>query len=354
MRNERSSSARMGWELHAIATFALHRSTDATLADIQLSGRELADKLNMPDKTRSAASWVDRAGTFGLRHSRFIARSDRAELVAVADPAFGSDRPVPDELRDLARYTDHREMLARGDLDGVIVASPSEMHVSHALDCLDAGVAVLIEKPVAVDREQARPLLDRLVDDPEARVLVGHHRRHHPAVAAARSLIEEGRLGEIRTVAAIWATHKSDPYFEVEWRRRRPGGGMLLINLIHEVDMLRHLVGEIVSVKAIASNKARARGRGHRGTRPAVRERGHRHTGRFRQRGIAVGLGPGHRGRPHLPLPRRAALPSDRGFAGRSLRAGHGGVHAAGACAGRKLGYQFCPGHSRSWPVFVE
>lgn len=224
MRNERSSSARMGWELHAIATFALHRSTDATLADIQLSGRELADKLNMPDKTRSAASWVDRAGTFGLRHSRFIARSDRAELVAVADPAFGSDRPVPDELRDLARYTDHREMLARGDLDGVIVASPSEMHVSHALDCLDAGVAVLIEKPVAVDREQARPLLDRLVDDPEARVLVGHHRRHHPAVAAARSLIEEGRLGEIRTVAAIWATHKSDPYFEVEWRRRRPGG----------------------------------------------------------------------------------------------------------------------------------
>lgn len=197
------------------------------------------------------------AGTFGLRHSRFISRSDRADLVAVADPAFGSDRPVPVELRDVARYTDHREMLARGDLDGVIVASPSEMHVSHALDCLDAGVAVLVEKPVAVDREQARPLLDRLAEDRQARVLVGHHRRHHPAVAAARALIEEGRLGEIRTVAAIWATHKTDPYFEVGWRRRRPGGGVLLINLIHEVDMLRHLVGEIVSVQAIASNKAR-------------------------------------------------------------------------------------------------
>lgn len=197
------------------------------------------------------------AGTFGLRHSRFIARSDRADLVAVADPAFGTDWPVPGELRDLARYTDHRQMLARGDLDGVIVASPSEMHVSHALDCLDAGVAVLVEKPVAVDREQARPLLDRLATDPDARVLVGHHRRHHPAVAAARELIEAGRLGEIRTVAAVWATSKTDPYFDVEWRRRRPGGGMLLINLIHEVDMLRHLVGEIASVEAIASNKAR-------------------------------------------------------------------------------------------------
>lgn len=197
------------------------------------------------------------AGTFGLRHSRFIAPSDRADLVAVADPAFGTDRPVPDELADLARYTDHREMLARGDLDGVIVASPSEMHVAHALDALDAGVAVLVEKPVAVDREQARPLLERVAADPGARVLVGHHRRHHPAVAAARSLIEEGRIGEIRTVAAIWATHKTDPYFDVEWRRRRPGGGMLMINLIHEVDMLRHLVGEIVSVDAIASNKAR-------------------------------------------------------------------------------------------------
>ncbi|MDQ0381926.1 Gfo/Idh/MocA family protein [Amycolatopsis thermophila] len=197
------------------------------------------------------------AGTFGLRHSRFIARSDRAGLVAVADPTFGSDRPVPDELREVARYADHREMLARGDLDGVIVASPSEMHVAHALDCLDAGVAVLVEKPVAVDREQARPLLDRVAEDPRARVLVGHHRRHHPAVAAARSLIEEGRLGEIRAVAAVWATHKTDAYFEIEWRRRRPGGGMLLINLIHEVDLLRHLVGEITSVQAIASNKAR-------------------------------------------------------------------------------------------------
>lgn len=208
------------------------------------------------DEKRSRLALIG-AGTFGVRHSRFIARSDRADLVAVADPAFGTDRPVPDEMRGIARYTDHRQMLTRGDLDGVIVASPSETHVSHALDCLDAGVAVLIEKPVAVDREQARPLLDRLATDPDARVLVGHHRRHHPAVAAARELIEAGRLGEIRTVAAVWATSKTDPYFDVEWRRRRPGGGMLLINLIHEVDLLRHLVGEVVSFEAIASNKAR-------------------------------------------------------------------------------------------------
>jgi predicted dehydrogenase len=197
------------------------------------------------------------AGTFGLRHSRFVAKSDRADLVAVADPTFAADGALPEELRDLARYPDHREMLARGDLDGVIVASPSELHVAHALDCLDAGVAVLVEKPVAVDRVQAQPLLDRVAVDPGARVLVGHHRRHHPGVAAARALIEEGWLGEIRAVAAVWATHKNDSYFDVEWRRRRPGGGVLLINLIHEVDLLRHLVGEIVGMEAIVSNKAR-------------------------------------------------------------------------------------------------
>jgi len=208
------------------------------------------------DEKRSRLGLIG-AGTFGVRHSRFIARSDLADLVAVADPAFGTDRPVPDEMRDLAQYSDHRQMLARGDLDGVIVASPSETHVSLALDCLDAGVAVLIEKPVAVDREQARPLLDRLAADPDARVLVGHHRRYHPAVAAAREVIEAGRLGEIRTIAAIWATSKADPYFDVEWRRQRPGGGMLMINLIHEVDLLRHLVGEIVSFEAITSNNAR-------------------------------------------------------------------------------------------------
>jgi predicted dehydrogenase len=142
------------------------------------------------------------------------------------------------------------------EVDGVVVASPNRFHVDQALLCIDEGVGVLVEKPVA-DTVTAAERLAAAVESKDARVIVGHHRAHSPIMARAKAVIDEGRLGRIVAVMGSAVFFKPDHYFEDGPWRREPGGGPILINMIHEVHSLRMLCGEIVAVQAVASNAVR-------------------------------------------------------------------------------------------------
>ena len=96
----------------------------------------------------------------------------------------------------------------------------------------------------------------RAVGDSGVKTLVGHHRRYLAAVQEARRVITGGELGALVAASVLWATRKPDPYFDVAWRTQ-PGGGPLLINAIHEIDLLRHLCGEIRLVSGLQSHAAR-------------------------------------------------------------------------------------------------
>ncbi|HFS5644382.1 Gfo/Idh/MocA family protein [Raoultella ornithinolytica] len=85
---------------------------------------------------------------------------------------------------------------------------------------------------------------------------MGHHRRHNALIAAARTLIDSGELGQIVTVSAHWVLQKPDDYFDVAWRRE-PGAGPLLVNLVHDIDLMRYLFGEIDQVQAFTSHAVR-------------------------------------------------------------------------------------------------
>ncbi len=139
----------------------------------------------------------------------------------------------------------------------MILATPTPFHVVGGLEAVAAGVPALIEKPIADHLGEAL----RLVEAAEAAgvpVLVGHHRRHNPMLQAAREAIAGGRVGQVLAVHAQCWFRKADSYFEPEWRRR-PGAGPVLTNLIHDVDNLRFLCGEVVAVQAVESRA----GRGH-------------------------------------------------------------------------------------------
>jgi predicted dehydrogenase len=193
------------------------------------------------------------AGLIGRRHVEHILASAEATLHAVVDPA-----PEAKSFAEAQRvdcYPDIDALLAAGKPDAVIVATPNSLHVAHGLASIAAGIPTLVEKPIADTVEDAR----RLVEAAEAAgvpLMVGHHRRHNPLVSRARAMIEAGRLGQVVSVHAFFWLCKPAPYFEVAWRRQ-PGGGPVLINLIHDIDLLRHLVGEIVEVQALQSNAQR-------------------------------------------------------------------------------------------------
>ena len=87
-------------------------------------------------------------------------------------------------------------------------------------------------------------------------ILVGHHRRYSGQIQHTKRMIGNGILGQLVGVSGIWATRKPDSYFEPEWRKQRTSGPVL-INLIHEMDIFRHVCGEIASISATVAGGIR-------------------------------------------------------------------------------------------------
>ncbi len=193
------------------------------------------------------------AGPIGQRHLQAIAAEPSCRAVAVVDPA-----PVGKEVADewnLPHFADLEAMLDEVAPEGVIVATPNSLHVSQSLACVKRGIPVLVEKPIADTLDGALALADAS-EAAGVPVLVGHHRRHNPIVRKAREIVRSGALGRLTAISATWLAHKPDDYFDVAWRRE-PGGGPILINLIHDIDNLRFIAGDIVAVQGMTSNARR-------------------------------------------------------------------------------------------------
>ncbi|MGZ0190479.1 MAG: Gfo/Idh/MocA family protein, partial [Alphaproteobacteria bacterium] len=127
--------------------------------------------------------------------------------------------------------------------------------VSGGLECVAAGIPILVEKPLSTTVAEGKQLI-LAANQASVPVMVGHHRRHNPLVAKAKALIDGDAIGRVTAVHGMIWLFKDDDYFNVEWRRQA-GGGPLAINLIHDIDMLRYLCGEIVFVQAMTSDAAR-------------------------------------------------------------------------------------------------
>ena len=196
---------------------------------------------------------VSGAGGIGRFHIERALASPHVTLAAIADPTQAA--------ADLAAqvgvpwFADYRAILEKTRPRAAIVATPNATHVPIGLDLVARKVAALIEKPIADCAEAARTLCDA-ASAAGVPLLVGHQRRHNPIIARARALMNDGVVGRPVSVTALCTWLKPEAYYEVEWRRQ-PGGGPVLINLIHDIDLLRHLVGEIATVQAITSSAVR-------------------------------------------------------------------------------------------------
>jgi predicted dehydrogenase len=193
------------------------------------------------------------AGLIGRKHIDRIKAHPDFELAGIADV---NANEVAAQNPGTRVFADHLRLLDEAKPQAVIIASPNQLHASIGIDCARRGVHILVEKPVTDTLESATELI---VEVRKARVqsLVGHHRRHHRQVLELKALLRAGRIGQLVGVSAIWATYKPDSYFAAAPWRTQPGGGPVLINLIHEIDFLRFCVGEITAVGAIATNRQR-------------------------------------------------------------------------------------------------
>lgn len=179
-------------------------------------------------------------GLIGIRHVQAVQDHPACELVGLADPDMTINIDVP-------RYKAMSAAKSAG-VDGVIIATPTHLHAEHGAQAAALGWHMLIEKPVAGRLKDAQTLAQTL-NHSQIRSLVGHHRRYHASVQQLRSLIADGAIGQVVNVSVLWAMRKPDAYFNGNWRTA--GGSPVMINLVHDIDLMRFCIGEITQTAAL-------------------------------------------------------------------------------------------------------
>lgn len=190
-------------------------------------------------------------GNIGEIHVSKVAESGSAHLVSVSDPTERGDEFAV--RLGIPNRADYRDVLD-DDPEAVIISVPNELHREIATFFASSGVHLLVEKPLAESVAAGRAIVDA-AEAGGVHLLVGHHRRHNNLVVAARRLVKE-RIGTLLATNSLVTMRKPDSYYDIGWRRGR-NAGPLPVNVIHEIDNLRTISGEIAAVQAAASNLAR-------------------------------------------------------------------------------------------------
>lgn len=193
------------------------------------------------------------AGLIGRTHIDVALNHPSVSLAAIIDVTPESKR-LASEL-GVPWSDDFTTLLGNRDIAGAVVATPNKMHAPIASELLRNGVPVLVEKPIS-DSVEGAVLIEQSSRESSTPALVGHQRRYNAIIRIAKQWIDEGRLGRIVTAVTLATQFKPEEYFDIEWRKKA-GGGPVLINLIHDIDILRFLCGEIESVFAYGSNAIR-------------------------------------------------------------------------------------------------
>lgn len=139
-------------------------------------------------------------GNMGLHHARVYAQLDQVKLCAVADPDIARVSSIAARFNAIP-YTDYCKMVEREHLDAVTIAVPTRQHVQVALDVIERGTHLLVEKPLASSVTEAELIVNGAY---QARVhlAVGHIERFNPAVQELRRRLQDGSLGKISSVVA--------------------------------------------------------------------------------------------------------------------------------------------------------
>ncbi|MCK5802768.1 MAG: Gfo/Idh/MocA family oxidoreductase [Lentisphaeria bacterium] len=187
----------------------------------------------------------------GKAHCKAVQAARGARLAAICDCDPDRLAPCTDEF-GVKAYASYDEMLADPEIQGICVATPSGMHVEHALQAVAAGKHVLVEKPVDVKAERIATLAKSAREAGVTATAV-FQSRTDPLHKRMRTLVESGRLGNIIGVHAALPWFRKSSYYEGphgSWKGtwEMDGGGSLMNQGIHTVDLLQWLVGPVASV----------------------------------------------------------------------------------------------------------
>jgi len=192
------------------------------------------------------------AGAFGGRRAASIAPNPRSSIRVVADPDVARARELAESL-GAQPVADWRDAIERDEMDAVIVSTPPFAAPEICLAALDSGKHVLVEKPFGRNAREIAPCA-QLAEARRLVLKVGYNHRYHPALAQAHQMVRAGAIGRLLYLRCTYG-HGGRPGYEREWRSRpeSSGGGQLLDQGVHAIDLFRWLAGEFSEAVAFLS-----------------------------------------------------------------------------------------------------
>jgi UDP-N-acetyl-2-amino-2-deoxyglucuronate dehydrogenase len=179
------------------------------------------------------------------------AKENNLNIVAICDliPEMMEDKIKKCNLNaDINKYTNFKEMIAKEKLDLVAIATESGKHAQIALDCIEKGINLIIEKPIALSLEDA----DAIIASSKAKgvkVCACHQNRFNKSIQKIREAIESNRFGRLfHGTAHIRWNRGPDYYKQAPWRGTwEQDGGALMNQCIHNIDLLRWMMGDEIT-----------------------------------------------------------------------------------------------------------
>jgi predicted dehydrogenase len=178
-----------------------------------------------------------------VAHLPVLRKIKGVEVVAMCDTDLPKARAIASRFGVPNAYDDIEDVLRTDGLDAVVICTPNHLHESHILAALDAGLNVLVEKPLAITAQSAQRIL-RAVEKHGKLVMVGMNHRYRPDVQIVRSFVQSGELGPVDSVRGSWHVFRPSRA-QLGWRQRRElsGGGVMLDLGLSILDLALWLAG---------------------------------------------------------------------------------------------------------------
>ncbi len=194
-------------------------------------------------------------GRIAYKHVEALKILDDAEIIAVCDIKADRAKKYSEKL-DVPYYLDYREMLDKEDIEIVNILTPSGTHADIAMDVMNYGKHVVVEKPMALTTRDCEEMI-HCADENAIRLFVVKQNRFNIAVQKAREALESGRFGKLflGTIRVRWSRNQAY-YDQDDWRGTWDmDGGVLTNQAIHHIDLLQWFLGPVESVMAMSSTK---------------------------------------------------------------------------------------------------
>ena len=193
---------------------------------------------------------VGLVGTGGIsnRHmAAYLEHPDRVQLTAVCDVVEPLAQEYARKTGVEAIYLDYEQMLREADIDAVDICTGHNLHAPQTIAAAEAGKHVIVEKAMSNTLQDCRDMIEA-TDKAGVTLMVAQHLRHSPEAIAAKRFIDEGNLGDIHAAR----THVIMSGAQKSWMNdAKAGGGVLQVNSVHHIDLLRYYIGNVKRVTGI-------------------------------------------------------------------------------------------------------